>query len=382
MNLDIRRNRLARWIRAQWAPAPVRPIVVIQSDDWGRTGTPDAAALSELRDSGFPIGDSPWDYYGLESAQDLHELGTILGQFRDQENQPACMVANFILANPDLRRMRSTDWREIHWVEIKQGLPAPWNEPGLHQAYDALINAGVFRPALHGYSHFNEAAWSEALHQPKTDLGKRTRALAEHDIPYLASLTPEFNFALVVRHGARETFRPEHEQALWVQNSVRAYCEMFGHSPISTCAPGYRSNFATDHCWQQASIQVVQTAERCLPYYRCGLLVLPRNVFFEPVFSDSDAVDLALESAEAAVSSGLPVVICSHSINYMERHLKRAAYGRAALSSLLNRLLARFPNLRFAHDANVYDTYTRHNPEWWRKPTGSEVNARRKLGFC
>lgn len=381
MNFDIRRNRLTRWLRAQWVSAPVHPIVVIQSDDWGRTGAPDTAALSELRDSGFPVGNSPWDFYGLESAYDLLELGTVLGKFRDQENQPACMVANFILANPDLRRMQSTDWREIHWIEIKQGLPAPWNEPGLHQAYDALINAGVFRPALHGYSHFNEAAWSDALLHPETELGKRARTLAEHDIPYLASLTPEFNFALVARHGSSEIFRPSHEQDSWVSNGVRAYRNMFGHSPISTCAPGYRSNPATDHIWWQAGIQVVQTAERCLPYNRCGMLVLPRNVFFEPVFSDSNAVDLALESAEAAVSAGLPVVICSHSINYIDRHLKRAAHGRAALSELLDKLLSRFPNLRFVHDATVYDTYTQHNPEWWRKPTGNEVKTRRSLGF-
>ena len=382
MNLNIWRRSLPRWIRAGSVLAPVRPIVVIQSDDWGRVGAPSSAALSEVRKAGFPVGNSPWDFYGVESADDLYELKVVLERVRDRDGAPACMVANFILANPDLRRMGTTGWQKTHWVELKDGIPSPWIDDGLHDAYRDLINEGVFWPALHGYTHFNDVAWSDALRHPESELGKRVRALAENDIPYLASLTPEFNFALAFRRGNHETFRSTTEQARWVNEGARAFRDMFEVPAFSTCAPGYRSDLVTDHCWSRAGLRVVQTSERCLPYYRSGMLVIPRNVFFEPVLTEEDSVARALDAAEASVGAGLPIVICSHSINYIERHLGRAARGRAGLSSLLDGLMMRFPDLRFAHDKIIYGTYKMRDTRWWRKPTRDEVKSRRTHGFC
>lgn len=356
--------------------APVRPIVLIQSDDWGRAGMPDIRSLHKLREMGYPVGENPWDFYGLETTEDLQALHSMLEAIRDQDGMPACIVANFILANPDLRRMTVEGYQKNHWVALRQGLPSPWGEPGLLDAYHALINAGVFYPALHGFCHFNDTAWRAALNDAGSELGHRVRAMVENDIPYLASLTPEINFALVSRYGGQETFRPKNEQVRWVRDGVRLFIDAFGRVPVSTCAPGYRCNGTTYDQWRAAGLKVIQTAGVCLPYMEKGMLVLSRNVFFEPVLDADNAVEKALALSEIMVQAGLPIIVCSHSINYMSRHLGRAQFACDSLSRLLSGLLERFPDLRFANDESLWQSFVRRDDDWWRNPTNSELNFR------
>ena len=105
------------------APAPERPIVVIHSDDWGRTGVPSPGSIAKLRALGLPVGDSPWDQYGLETVQDVLALGGVLAELRYRGGRSACATVNFIMANPDLRAMRNEGFREFRWVAIKDGFP-------------------------------------------------------------------------------------------------------------------------------------------------------------------------------------------------------------------------------------------------------------------
>ena len=56
-----------------------------------------------------------------------------------------------------------------------------------------------------------------------------------------------------------------------------------------------------------------------------GLTPIERNVTFEPVLSDGDAVARATKKASEAVAAGLPILISSHSTNYISRFIDRAA---------------------------------------------------------
>ena len=48
-----------------------RPLVLLQSDDWGRVGVRDREGYEQLRASGVPLGENPYDYYSLETAEDV-----------------------------------------------------------------------------------------------------------------------------------------------------------------------------------------------------------------------------------------------------------------------------------------------------------------------
>src|SRR6266849_3159574 len=60
-----------------------RPLVLFQSDDWGRAGVRDSEGWEELLAAGLNLGEQPYDFYSLETAEDLHALGEVLRKHQD-----------------------------------------------------------------------------------------------------------------------------------------------------------------------------------------------------------------------------------------------------------------------------------------------------------
>ena len=348
------------------ALAPKRPIVVIQSDDWGRVGIPSLDALDRLKTAGAKVGNSAWDYYGLESVQDIEALGNTLALIADRDGNSPCFTANFVMANADLERMRAERYEAFRWVGLADGFPKPWSDD-LVSAYRKLIAGKLFEPALHGFTHFNV---QELLHCLRADSerGKRARLLVENDVPYLASVTPEYNFALVSRQGG-EHFLSEHEQADWISKGVDLFASVFGAKPSTTCAPGYRANLVTRKLWREAGIESAQMMGTQPVALVGGLVDTQRNVVFEPALDSGDVVARAMGEARRAIRKGLPVVICSHSINYITRFTNAAENGRAALAKLLTGLLNEYPLLRFANTKSLVDSWKAANDDWFCEPT-------------
>jgi hypothetical protein len=360
-------------VRILRSPAPMRPIVLFQSDDWGRVGLPSLEALETIQGHGSAIGDSPWDYFGLETQGDVLALGETLAAFRDRDGTPPCFVTNFILANADLRRMRSEGFQTLRWVSLKDGFPKPWDEQ-LVPAYRRNIANKVFFPGLHGFTHFNPGQFLASLSEvsPRGDL---CRKLVSQDIPYLASLTPEYNFALVNRVRG-ETFVTKANQWEWISKGAALFVDTFDVAPLTACAPGYRANGTTLRLWRKRGLKIAQTVGPGAMAREHGLLILQRNVFFEPVLSAPDVVARALDQAMHAVALGFPVVICTHSINYQSRFVGQAEESRLLLRTLIEELLKKFPGLRFATDTDLLDAYRGHRPGWLRRPNRAEIRLR------
>lgn len=350
--------------------APRRPIVIIQSDDWGRVGIPSLESLERLKSRNIVTGDHPWDYYGLESEDDVNSLGDVLAAARDRDGRSACLTANFIMANADLREMRKIGYREFRWVNIVDGFPALWPDK-IFKTYLANIERKTFYPGLHGFTHFNITEMLRTLSDPSPQ-GEVARALVEEDVSYLASLTPEYSFALLT-HGKPGRFLNEAEQTIWVEQGIKLFREAFGFAPRTTCAPGYRANETTFRIWNQLGLEVVQTAGGLGIGTNRSLLVLSRNVEFEPALRPNAVLDNALAQAQVAVASGSPIIVCSHSINYVSRYLGRAEQSREMLRAYLSRLLQEFPDLRFASDAELADAYKKNVPLWFRPPNAGEL---------
>jgi hypothetical protein len=367
LNIAKKINARCQIAWKKWSsPEPVRPIVLIQSDDWGRAGLPDIESLDALKQAGAQVGHSAWDFYGLESEDDLHHLGNVLSQHKDIDGNPACLTANIVMANADFPRMKEENFSQFRYVSIDKGFPAPWKNFNILASYKELISKGVFYPALHGFTHFSPKLMLDAWHD-QGNFGRNARLLFQRDIPYLASLTPEFNFALLRRNGRKELFATEAEQRLWIGMGVKLFQECFGILPLSTCAPGYRANELTYQLWAEHGIRVAQTASGSAPYVNHGLLFIPRTVFFEPALNlnASQVVAAALGQANAAIAQGKAIVICSHSINYIQRHLGKREESLNALDLLLTGLLKTYPNLRFANDQMVFDAWNRQDRAWF-----------------
>ena len=131
-----------------------KPLVLLQSDDWGRVGVRDQEGFEQIRSSGVVLGERPYDFYSLETADDVSALGGLLKQHRDATGRSACLEMNFVLANVDFKKCAADRWRSVHLLPLSEGLPGQWSRPRLFQAYANGITSGVFCPALHGLTHF------------------------------------------------------------------------------------------------------------------------------------------------------------------------------------------------------------------------------------
>jgi hypothetical protein len=327
-----------------------------------------------MRVEGLDVGRSPWDFYGLETEEDLEELGSCLESIRDRDGNPACVTANFVMANADLRGMRACAYREFIWKSIDAGFPAPWTDR-LADTYRSLVERGVFYPGLHGFTHFNIPAFLASLRE-NSALGEMARRLAQRDVPYMASLTPQFNFALLDSRAGDGRLLPIEAQAEWLEQGISLFRDTFGFTPVTFCAPGYRADEDTRREAARNGIRVMQVAGKQIPMMCDDYLLLVRNLAFEPALSGGANMSDLLRSARQAVAAGVPIIVCSHSINYLSRFNAKAQFSRRLLKELLERLRDEFPDLRFSNDASFESEVRRSVQGSCNRPDRAQVAAR------
>jgi len=124
-----------------------RPLVVFQSDDWARVGVRDREGWEELKAAGVHLGERNYDFYSLETAEDVEAITALLLRHRDSTGRPACLGMNFLLANVDFSRVRADNFRQVYLRPLNEGLPEDWNRPGLLDAYHTVQRTSAEAPS-------------------------------------------------------------------------------------------------------------------------------------------------------------------------------------------------------------------------------------------
>ena len=166
-----------------------RPLVLLQSDDWGRVGVRDQEGYEVLRAKGIRLGQHPYDFYTLETAEDVFAIREMLMRHRDSTGRSACLVMNFLMSNLDFASMSAAQFREIILYPLSRGLPGHWSRPGLFEAYRQGIADQTFHAALHGSTHFCQFAVQRALMQGR-DRAVLLKTLWSAETPYIYCRMP------------------------------------------------------------------------------------------------------------------------------------------------------------------------------------------------
>lgn len=334
-----------------------RPLLMFQSDDWGRAGIPDQQALQKLQSAGLALGENAYDFYSLETAEDLSALRTVLARHKDASGRPACIGMNFIVHNLNFAPMEADDFRHIYLLPLSDGLPRGWDRPGLLPAYREGIAEGVFQPALHGSTHFCGRV-VEAIMPTSSERAELLRTLWRANTPYIYWRMPWIGYEYWDPNSAKGTFLSREKQDELIGASVGAFEKLFSALPRSACAPGYRADKNTHSVWAQYGVRVAQNGPgTSLPphFGEHEVLHTYRNIEFEPAVDPAFSVDSCLAQAEACFEKGLPAIVSLHSIN-LHSSLKDFRSGTLqALDALLAALRAKYPNLLHLHDGNLYD---------------------------
>lgn len=357
------RRQLKSFGRSELRPAGFsfsRPLVLLQSDDWGRVGVRDQQGYAQLCASGIGLSDNPYDLYSLETAEDVLALHDLLKRHRDSTGRAACLVMNFILANLDFPRMSEGGFREIKLKPLNQGLPGHWQRqrPGLFEAYREGVTEGVFYPALHGLTHFCRQAVERELvtGESREDL---LRTLWKAETPYIYWRMPWIGYEYCDPGNSK--FLDAATQARLVREAVANFCDMFATRPLSACAPGYRANHDTHLAWAACGVRVAQHGNgvvRAPHMDSCEILNLYRSIDFEPAHQNFPLEEY-LRLADDAFSRGAPAIISVHSINF---HSSLRDFRGPALKMLdlfLTSLEAKYTDLLYVHDGDLHEIVTR-----------------------
>jgi hypothetical protein len=351
-----------------------RPLVLLQSDDWGRVGVRDREGYEQLRSIGIHLGENPYDYYSLETAEDLIALRDLLKRHRDSTGRPACLVMNFLLANLDFQKIEETGFQNIHLMPLSHGLPGAWRRPGLFEAYRQGISDDVFYPALHGLTHFCRLAVERALTVPG-DRNNLLHTLWKADTPYIYWRMPWIGYEYNNPEKPQAGFLELETQASLIAEAVREFQKFFSTAPLSACAPGYRANGDTHQAWSQSGVRVAQNGSGgALPPHmdEWEMLNLHRTIDLEP-FERGLPLDKYLQLAERCFERGIPAIVSMHSINFHSSLKDFRGPGLRALDEFLSALEAKHPNLLYVHDMNVYELVTRGKFKGPRGPVSVEV---------
>jgi hypothetical protein len=332
--------------------------VLFQSDDWGRVGLRDSEGLEQLRSIGITLGERPYDFYTLETSDDVAALGALLKRHRDSSGRHPCLEMNFVVANLDFAKMNTEGGKRIQLLSLAEGLPAGWSRPGLVAAYRQGMADGVLHPALHGTTHFSRCAVERNL-SDHAERASFLRSLWQAGTPYIHWRMPWIGYEYWDPEKPEdERMLPAEAQRVLIGETVGGFARMFSTLPRSACAPGYRTNDETHRAWAQHGIRVAQDGPGIVlpPHFdRFEVLHISRSVEFEPAVDPAFSLETCLGRAEKSFADGIPAIVSMHSINFHSTVRDFRTATLRTLDEFLSALESKHPDLLYLHDDDLYD---------------------------
>ncbi|MFZ3263880.1 MAG: hypothetical protein WA172_07760 [Terriglobales bacterium] len=355
-------TRLQRaWERATTSSAQPglrfdRPLLLFQSDDWGRVGVRDREGWEQMRATGIHLGEAPYDFYCLETGEDLQAMRAVLGKHRDSSGRHPSMGMNFIMANVDFDRCLASSGKEISLVPLTEGLPCQWQRHGLFEAYRQGIQDGAFYAALHGLTHFCANSIKREL-EADGERAELIRKLWRAQTPYIYWRMPWIGYEYWDGELEPERrFLSRDDQQSAIRRAAEIYHTFFGSLPFSACAPGYRANADTRKAWFEAGIRVVQNGpgECKAPYLdEDGMLHTFRTIEMEPATGGRDLANV-LSDVEECFINGLPAVVSIHSLNFHSTIRDFRTPTLVLLDEFLRAIEKKWPDLLYLNDADLF----------------------------
>ena len=337
--LFVRREIIASWQE----PVLRRPVLIIESDDWGAGPASQAAVLGEI--------------------------ARLLAGFLDCDGHPPVMTLGVVLATADGAMIRSSGGYQRQLISAQTHGP-------LLDAIRTGTDKGVFDVQLHGLEHFWPPALmaaSESDESVRAWLDRAPDACTE-ELP--SPLQSRWVDASVLP--ARTLNNADVRQA--VKEEVAAFQAIFERTPDVVVPPTFVWNAVVEQAWAVAGVDVIVTPGRRYetrdesgnpagagnPVHNGqlgeeGIVYMVRDVYFEPSLGHTAAQ--AQDALALKVELGQPALFETHRFNFLGTDEKREQ-SLEQIKILLQGVLIAWPSLAFLSTGKLAKILIDRDPEW------------------
>ncbi|NLA49408.1 MAG: hypothetical protein GX876_08100 [Bacteroidales bacterium] len=307
---------------------------------------------------GLNLADTEYNRFDtLESDKDLSRLFDVVRSFRDQKGNSPAITANVVIANPDFKKIRESDFSEYHFEPVAETLTRYPGRNGVISLWKSGNEEGVFHPQFHSREHVNVPRWMEALNR------RSQKIMVAFDNETTFSGEGDYNFMEVLDFNSRDDLAFMKESLI---EGLDLFEDMFGYRSLSFIPPCYTWDSEIEETLHLNGVRYIQGLfVQSVPtgtFYNYrkkyhflgnknihGQYYLIRNAFFEPSLSKiSDPVGECLQRINIAFKLHKPAIICTHRINFMgELDPRNRDNNLELFRQLLDSILKAWPNVEF-----------------------------------
>jgi hypothetical protein len=351
-----RRELLISWRE----PVLQRPVLIIESDDWG-------------------AGPS-------DQSEALGSIAQLLAGFKDCDGRHPLMTLGIVLASADGERIRATG-------NYQRQLISTSTHGSLLETINNGVDAGVFDIQLHGLEHYWPSALMEASQCDESVMAWLQRA------PF--SLTEDLPSPLQSRWVNAVSLPAEPINDREVLQAVREetsdFEAVFGSVPGVAVPPTFIWNECVEKGWAAGGVNVVVTPGRRYesrgddgqpsaagdPVYNGqptgnGMVYMVRNSYFEP--SMGHMAEQAMAALDLKTGLGQPALLETHRFNFLGS-IDKKNRSVQELKRFLEQALAAYPNVAFISTGKLAMILKDRDPGWVEQRPGPRLHFwLRRLG--
>jgi hypothetical protein len=337
-----------------------KPVVIIESDDWGGIRMPNKETYDKLFKAGLKVSSNPFNKFdSLETPEDLERLVKIFKGIYENFGKKVKITQNFIVGNPDFEKISNDRFNSYYFESFRETYKRLNNYGDTWGKINEGIQDGYFKPQFHGREHVNVGKWLEMLRAGNKDVLEAFESKTFAADFFFKGKNMHLLRAYDYRNGAELDFISES-----IREGSIIFNSDFGFKSKSAIAPSAVWSKAIENSYFQAGVETIQSfviQKECGNnslkniFHYTGELnsnnqqYLVRNCIFEPITNlDFDWVRSCLKQINLAFYFNKPAIISMHRVNFSGRiDEDRRNKSLALFEQLLTLILIKWPNVEF-----------------------------------
>jgi len=337
-------------------PVLRRPVLIIESDDWG------AGPLAQ--------------------TEALQKLSVLLSKFSDSEGRHPKVTLGMVLASADTQAIQASGLTQYQRLGLDDE-----RYVGLRESITAGVEQKVFAIQLHGMEHY----WPAALMQSASSEEAVRQWLMADEFPQTEQLPSHLQSRWVNGAVLPSTPLEADQITAAVSDEVAVYQSLFAKADRVVVPPTFVWNRLVEQAWAKKGIDVLVTpgqryesrdAEGCIApstermfngqRSEEGLIYIVRDDYFEPSLGHTS--ERVVSALKAKSSAGRPTLLETHRFNFIGTEQKTAAAFHE-LEKLLARVSRDFPETAFISTAELARVYRDNDLLWLADSFAAKVQV-------